>query len=41
MSISTFGQDANGELYVADIDGGALYQVVDPNPQTKRRAAQH
>jgi len=41
LAISTFGEDASGELYVADIAGGVLYQVVDPNPGTKRRAARH
>jgi glucose/arabinose dehydrogenase len=39
LAISTFGEDANGELYLADIDGGVLYQVVDPAPPAKRRAA--
>lgn len=27
-SISTFGEDEIGELYLADLDGGAIYQVV-------------
>jgi hypothetical protein len=26
--ISTFGEDQNGELYVADLIGGQLYRVV-------------
>ena len=25
----SFGEDEAGELYVADLDGGAVYQVVD------------
>jgi len=40
-AISTFGEDANGELYLADIKGGVLYQVVDPVPPVRRRAARH
>jgi glucose/arabinose dehydrogenase len=27
-SVSTFGQDADGELYVADLGGGAIYRIV-------------
>ena len=40
MAISTFGEDANGELYVADITGNAIYQIVDPSPG-RRRAVRH
>ncbi|MEZ4863800.1 MAG: PQQ-dependent sugar dehydrogenase [Caldilineaceae bacterium] len=29
-SPSTFGEDRDGELYVADISAGAIYRVVDP-----------
>ena len=29
MAISTFGEDEDGELYVADLDGDAIYQVRD------------
>jgi len=40
LSISSFGEDANGELYVADL-AGAIYQVIDalPLPTPRRRAA--
>ena len=27
-SVSTFGQDADGELYIADLSGGAIYRIV-------------
>ncbi len=42
MAISTFGEDFNGELYVADYANGIIYQIIDelPPPQ-KRRAAAH
>ena len=30
-SISTFGEDQNGELYVADLAGGQLYRIVVAN----------
>ena len=40
-SISTFGEDVNGEIYVAD-HGGAIYRIVDTVPVgPKRRAARH
>ena len=29
IKISSFGEDAAGELYVADIQGGTIYRVVD------------
>ncbi|TGK17499.1 glucose dehydrogenase [Leptospira fluminis] len=31
MSISTFGQDASGEIYFADFSGGNIYQLVKKN----------
>jgi glucose/arabinose dehydrogenase len=39
MQISSFGEDVNGELYVADIKGGAVYQLTDPAPPRRRIAA--
>ena len=36
--ISTFGEDANGEVYVADHRGGAIYRLVDNAPGRRRRA---
>jgi glucose/arabinose dehydrogenase len=40
--ISTFGEDANGEVWVADYEGGGLYRVVDTVPDgPKRRAVRH
>jgi glucose/arabinose dehydrogenase len=38
FSISAFGEDANGELYLADLDG-AVYRIVDPRPIGPRRRA--
>jgi hypothetical protein len=39
--ISTFGEDANGELYVAN-HGGTVYRLDDTRPLNKRRrAARH
>jgi hypothetical protein len=29
IKISSFGEDANGELYVLDVQGGTIYRVVD------------
>jgi glucose/arabinose dehydrogenase len=38
---SSFGEDADGELYAVEL-GGVLYQIVDPNPiPPRRRAARH
>ncbi|HUP44984.1 MAG TPA: PQQ-dependent sugar dehydrogenase [Thermoanaerobaculia bacterium] len=38
--ISTFGEDANGELYVADhADDGTLARIVDTTPPAPRRRA--
>ena len=39
LSISTFGEDQNGEIYVADL-GGTVYQITDTlASQPRRRAA--
>jgi glucose/arabinose dehydrogenase len=39
LAISTFGEDQNGELYVADLNG-TVYQITDTlGPQPRRRAA--
>ena len=38
ITISTFGEDVNGELYVAH-HGGAIYRIVDLTPPARRRAA--
>jgi glucose/arabinose dehydrogenase len=38
MQISGFGEGVNGELYVADIQGGAIYQLTDPTPSHRRIA---
>jgi glucose/arabinose dehydrogenase len=39
LSISSFGEDQNGEIYVADL-GGTVYQITDTlAPQPRRRAA--
>jgi len=40
MKISSFGEDVAGELYVADIKGGAIYQLTDPAPP-RRHIAGH
>ncbi len=37
MAISTFGEDADGELYVADYDAGVIYRIVDQSPPLPRR----
>jgi glucose/arabinose dehydrogenase len=38
LAISTFGEDQNGELYVADLNG-TVYQITDTlGPQPRRRA---
>lgn len=33
-SWSTFGEDVNGELYIADLDNGQIYKLVDNNLNT-------
>ena len=39
LNISTFGEDQNGELYVADLNG-AVYQLTDSgSPPARRRSA--
>jgi glucose/arabinose dehydrogenase len=38
FAISTFGEDANGEVYVADYNGGVLYHVTDTAPIARRRS---
>ena len=38
MNISSFGEDANGELYVVDLKGG-VYRITDAGPQAKRNRA--
>jgi hypothetical protein len=37
--ISAFGEDSNGEIYVADHLGGAIHQIVDTAPLLPRRRA--
>ena len=41
--ISTFGEDFNGEVYVANYGSGAIYQIVDtdPLPPKRRVVAKH
>ena len=29
IKISSFGEDASGELYVCDLQGGVIYRIVD------------
>jgi glucose/arabinose dehydrogenase len=43
FAVSTFGEDNNGELYLADLAGGAIYQVTDalPDNGARRRAVRH
>jgi glucose/arabinose dehydrogenase len=42
FNISTFGEDVNGEVYVADYSGGVIYRIVDSRPiSAKRRATRH
>ena len=42
LAISTFGEDLNGELYVADYDSGRLYHIASTLPPVaKRRAVKH
>jgi len=38
LAISSFGQDANGELYIVDLNG-VVYQVTDASPLPTRRRA--
>jgi glucose/arabinose dehydrogenase len=32
---SSFGEDANGELYICDINNGAVFRIVPPTPNVK------
>ena len=42
MQITTFGEDVNGELYVADYATGTIYSITDAEPgQSRHRAARH
>lgn len=41
LSISTFGEDANGEIYVADYDRGQIYRLTDTAPVVRRRVVRH
>ena len=38
LAISSFGEDANGELYIADLNG-TVYQLTDASPLPVRRRA--
>jgi glucose/arabinose dehydrogenase len=41
MALSSFGEDANGEIYVVDLSG-IVYQITDASaPATRRRTARH
>lgn len=39
FNISTFGEDANGEVYVGDYGNGVLYRITDTRPLAPRRRA--
>jgi glucose/arabinose dehydrogenase len=42
FAITTFGEDANGELYLADYNHGTIYAITDPVPlPPRRRAVRH
>ena len=43
LHVTTFGEDVNGELYLADNSTGRLYSISEPdtNPPHHRRAASH
>ena len=43
LSVSSFGEDVAGELYLADLSGGAIYHVIDalPDNTPRRRAVRH
>jgi len=38
LNISTFGEDVNGEIYIADLNG-AVYQITDATPLPARQRA--
>jgi glucose/arabinose dehydrogenase len=37
FQVSTFGEDVNGEIYVADYSGGALYRIVENSEKPPKR----
>jgi glucose/arabinose dehydrogenase len=37
FTITTFGEDAAGEVYVADVNDGSIYRIVDTTPAVARR----
>jgi glucose/arabinose dehydrogenase len=39
FNVSTFGEDAAGEIYVANYRNGALFRIVDSAPMSPRRRA--
>lgn len=39
LTISTFGEDMNGELYVADYNNGVLYRLFDSKPMPPKSRA--
>ncbi len=39
FTITTFGEDAAGEVYVADFNDGSIYRIVDTTPAGPRRRA--
>ncbi|HEX8151847.1 MAG TPA: PQQ-dependent sugar dehydrogenase [Thermoanaerobaculia bacterium] len=39
FAVSTFGEDVNGELYLADYETGTIYQLFDQRPLPPRRRA--
>jgi hypothetical protein len=41
FTVSTFGEDANGEIYVANYTGGAIYRLSDDRPVIRKRAVRH
>lgn len=41
FTISTFGEDFNGEIYVADHQGGRLFHVADISSPGRRRSVRH
>lgn len=39
LFVSAFGEDSSGEMYVADLSGGAVYRIVDDTQLQPRRRA--
>jgi glucose/arabinose dehydrogenase len=37
FTITTFGEDSSGEVYVADVNDGSIYRIVDTTQATARR----